>query len=139
MSLYACGHTEASKENQEVAAPAEVIELPEGFIKAYEDYHSDSASQMHHIQFPLTGKAKSGKDTVWSASDWTLHQPYNKGSDLFRRSFRPVGSALILEDIIAPKLGLHMQRRWKKDDETWVLIYYKELQKVQGADTVSLN
>jgi hypothetical protein len=139
MSLYSCGNTEASGYNQEVAAPAEVMELPEGFITAYEDYHSDSMAQMQHIQFPLSGKAKSGRDTIWEASGWALHQPYNRGSDLFRRSFRPVGSALILEDIIAPKLGLHMQRRWKKEDETWVLIYYKELQKIQGTDTVSLN
>lgn len=131
MSLISCGQIENNQQEKELSATKKVKELPESFVRSYEDFHMDSLQQLELIQFPLSGKAKNSNDTIWQQKNWRTHQPFNTASNLFERSFRVVGDRLIMEDILSPKLNLHMQRRWKEQEGRWLLIYYKELQAVK--------
>ncbi len=102
--------------------------LPDDFLTFYERYHADSAFQWEHTLFPLPYLGEKRKISEWTAENWVMHQPIDvENSEIFERSFYRMGKSIIGEEIISPSLGLKIERRWKKTQDQWMLIYYKPL------------
>jgi len=104
--------------------------LPGGFRKFYEKFHQDSLFQLAHIRFPLEGipereEAQTNLENFyWNKEDWTMHQGFNSMEGAFIRDFQPLGEDLVIEKIRHASANYGMQRRFSRDGDDWVLIYY---------------
>ena len=127
--------TLAACTGKEEESPADVEppkqQLPEGFTHFYEKFHTDSAFQMNHIQFPLQGvpenRALATDTFTFQKENWELHQAFNPSSSTFERRFQNVGQNIVIEYIYSPRLQVVMERRFQRRDSSWFLIFYKEL------------
>lgn len=103
---------------------------PQGFRTFYEKFHADSVFQLSHIRFPLEGIPPVEDATVdtdnfkWQQEDWVLHRPFNSMEGSFVRNFQPVGNDLVIEQIRHASANYGMQRRFAREGDSWVLIYY---------------
>lgn len=120
--------------------PAEFVALPDDFLSFYQQFHSDSAYQMAHIQWPLKGE-KAEKDSSgaahkvlysWNPEHWNmLHLPDISDPGL-KRSFETVGDALVIERMQYPMVNYGLERQFFKDDKNeWQLIFYSEMQELK--------
>lgn len=124
ISLFACQQNSTTTEQS-------VDKNLSEFEAFYDRFHLDSAYQMAHINFPLEGlpaQADSAElvdnNWRWQKEDWTMHKPFNRYDNNFKREFLPVGSTMIVEKITDGKTGFSMTRRFAKLDDEWYLIYY---------------
>jgi len=102
--------------------------LPDEFVTFYDKYHSDSAFQWEHTLFPLPYLGEKRAIEEWTAENWIMHKPVDiENSQIFERSFYRMGKSIVGEEIISPSLKLKIERRWKKTEGRWLLIYYKPL------------
>ncbi len=126
MVLAACKEKKASE-------PANG--LPEDFVQFYEKFHSDSAYQMAHIQFPLpglpSGVTEENKGDFesfhWQRKDWVLHKPFKNPDNQFERTFDVISEDIIIETIQVKSTDIKMVRRFAKLSGDWFLIYYRNL------------
>ncbi len=110
--------------------PAEEQEsrISDEFLSFYDRYHADSAFQWEHTLFPLPYLGQKREITVWTSENWVMHQPIDiENSKIFERSFYRMGKTIIGEEITSPSLNLKIERRWKKTQNQWMLIYYDPL------------
>ena len=109
-----------------------VVELPEGFEVFYDRFHRDSAYQMAHISWPLSG-APSAFDTVyqgqdisgftWAKEDWVIHKTFDSRAE-FDREYEVLGENMVNEVCTHQRLGVRMIRRFAKTSDGWQMIYY---------------
>jgi hypothetical protein len=113
-------------------APETSIEpsIPDAFYTFYDQFHQDSAFQMDHIIFPLSGEpaydSLRSEDFVWEKKDWVMHRPFDDNNGTFDRQWYDVNS-VIIEKISDSSGRFTMERRWAKMGGDWALIYYKEM------------
>ena len=109
-------------------------ELPKDFLAFYQQFHTDSAYQMAHIEWPLKGESGSSQDTTvkrqlieWTPDKWRLmHLPDTTMSTL-KRSFETVGEVMVIERMSYPMVGFGYERQfYKEENGEWRLIYYSE-------------
>ncbi len=115
--VASCGGRPAEQAPAEL--PAEYADFPE----FYERFHTDSAFQMGHIQFPLMGKSDTG---TWQLTEWRLHRPVDYERSDFSREFTPLGEDILIETILHKMGDYGMVRRWARLGDEWNLIYYAE-------------
>jgi hypothetical protein len=108
---------------QSESAPSELPAAYADFPEFYERFHTDSAFQMAHIQFPLMGKSDTG---AWQAKEWLLHRPVDFSRSDFTREIAPIGDDILVERIVHKMGDFRLVRRWARLDEDWFLIYYAE-------------
>ncbi len=115
-------------------------DLPKDFLDFYQKFHSDSAYQMAHIEWPLKGESGISADSIpkrqlmeWTPENWHLmHYPDTSMSTL-KRDFETVGDAIIIERMSYPMVGYGYERQfYKEEDGSWRLIFYGESQASQG-------
>lgn len=104
--------------------------LPEDFSAFYDRFHTDSAFQMAHINFPLEGKKaleEGGSEPyTYRQEEWKLHKPYNDYEGTYQRSFTSIGN-MVTETIRATQGSFRMIRRFAKLSGEWTLIYYEPM------------
>lgn len=109
-------------------------DLPKDFLEFYQKFHTDSAYQMAHIEWPLKGEAGISQDstakrqlTEWIPETWhMMHLPDTTMSTL-KRSFEMVGEVLVVERMSYPMVGFGYERQfYKEEDDQWRLIFYAE-------------
>lgn len=111
-------HTDRQATNIEEQALA----LPPDFKTFYDHFHSDSAFQVAHIIFPLSGNV--GSEPIRALDDWILHKPFDSKSGTFQREFEII-NGIIIERIQDRSGSFRMSRRFAKvADGQWHLIYY---------------
>jgi hypothetical protein len=125
--LYSC------KVNSPSHLPDDDIPMVNGFKSFYQAFHTDSAFQMHHIQFPLEGEPDQSDTTAYRETyyrhpdTWIIHKTFNAADTSFERGFKLVDSTLIIEIIKHRSSPLRMERRWSLNDTAWQLVYYAPL------------
>lgn len=104
----------------------------------YEQFHQDSLYQMEHITFPLQGvpdnvaNAKNyTQNFTFQASDWIMNKPIDLEESRFRRELKPIGTQLIVEQLIHESGSYGMERRFAKIDGEWMLIYYQGINPIR--------
>ena len=108
--------------------------LPNSFLTFYDRFHTDSAFQMNHIVFPLSGTPGSldtisdSKHFQWKKANWKLHRPVEIKE--FKKHYAIIDSTLITEYIYHPK-GYGLERRFAKMNHDWYLIYYGGMSKME--------
>jgi hypothetical protein len=133
IALVSCQEQEkAPAAEQQNSDTSEIrTEVSKEFKEFYNRYHTDSMFQIKSTHFPLEGvpedRSKTSADFKWERSDWTMHKPFDDIGGKFHRTFRPIGDNVVIEYIYSPKLNLIMERRFKKRQDGWYLIYYKAL------------
>ena len=104
--------------------------ISEEFWQFYEKFHADSAFQLTHINFPLSGIAvndsSENEHFTWQPSNWTLHQPIDDLGSGFEQDFTTFGN-IVEETIKAKNYNFSMSRRFAKLEDGYNLIYYKEM------------
>jgi len=125
-----CNPQAQSTENRENVDGDETIEIPEDFQAFYDAFHSDTAYQIDHIAFPLSG-LPANADTLsepegwkWQREDWKWHKPIDPTLTGYERRWEIIGSDLVDETIIQQASGYGLRRRFGKMDGGWMLIYY---------------
>lgn len=120
------------------AETAEALQVPEDFVEFYELFHSDSAYQMAHIQWPLQGVPSNDSLRVpgfaFQAEDWSLHQIFDPAESGYRSEFEMMTEDLIIERINDRQGRYGLVRRWLRDavSEEWMLIYYQQPMPLAG-------
>jgi hypothetical protein len=120
--------------------PVKWEELPQDFTAFYQKFHTDSAYQMAHIEWPLKGeRAEVRADSTlvpqlheWEPATWRLmHLPETSWSSL-KRDFETFGNVMVIERMSYPMVGFGFERQfYKEEDGRWKLIYYAEKQMSQ--------
>ncbi len=116
---------------------AEMSDLPKDFLDFYQQFHTDSAYQIAHIEWPLKGeKTVSGDDgkdkkvlATWEPGNWAIqHLPELEHSGL-KRSFETSSEVLVIERLQYPMVNYGMERQfYKEENNEWRMIYYTEMQ-----------
>ncbi len=120
------------KSGQERISPPKPIPTVNQFSAFYQIFHTDSAYQMSHIQFPLEGVPEQGDTTAypngfkWLASDWAMHKLFNEKDTSFMREFKLLDSTMVIEDIYHKNSPMRMERRFSYNG-AWNLIYYSPM------------
>lgn len=119
---------------------AELSDLPQDFLAFYQQFHSDSAYQMAHIDWPLKGEKMERNDstankrvlTEWEPETWTMFHLPDLTDVGLKRSFETMGDVLITERLQYPMVNYGLERQFFKDDNNeWRLIYYAEMQELK--------
>ncbi len=112
------------------------------FDEFYEQFHTDSAYQMSHINFPLEGIAARDSSYVptegvfrWKKEDWLLHRKFNDMDGAFVRDFIRIGDDLVVESIKHSNGRYGMQRRYAKYEDGWYLIFYAAMNELVVPET----
>jgi hypothetical protein len=114
-------------------------ELPEDFQKFYQSFHQDSLFQISHIRFPLAGlPAMAAEELIYEGKyfyekeNWKLHRPFNLSDATYRQQFKIVDpDYLIIERIVEKKSGMGIERRFLKEEDRWLLIYYSAMNSLE--------
>lgn len=114
--------------------------VPTDFMDFYVKFCQDSVFQMEHIQFPLKGMpamaVEISQDSInnfyWQEEEWTVHKPFVGDEEEYLKEFQKISDNLISEYIIERKMGYGMERRFSKLGGTWYLIYYMDMNKING-------
>lgn len=110
--------------------------MPADFIEFYKLFHQDSAYQVAHITFPLSGilQDTAGRDSAitWLAENWKIHKQVIP-DDLWAVDFTVPMEGVVIEFIHARNAGYYMERRFAKMGDAWNLIYYAGLQSMRSA------
>jgi len=128
LCMCSCKHQQRTP--QDATEQDEAPELPADFIAFYKLFHNDSAFQVDHIVFPLSGMARdtAGRDSaiVWKQENWTLHNAVVP-DDFWEVDFTMPLEHIVVEFIHARQGGYWLERRFAKMDTSWYLIYYSDL------------
>ena len=102
----------------------------ENFEEFNRQFHSDSIFQLSRINFPIEGKLIEGFDKQdWTYKNWELMKiPVSEKSSLpnFEHSVRKT-EEVVIEKFWIDNSGFHFERRFKKIDGKWFLIYYNDV------------
>jgi hypothetical protein len=129
------GNGAVSAGTEDVAA-----QLPAGFAAFYEKFHQDSLYQLAHISWPLSGETSLDVDSLttrrvptnWQKEQWRMHRPVDFSTGDFKRSFIPMGEAIVVEKIRYINAGFGLERRFtRRRDGEWELIYYADMSEVR--------
>lgn len=108
--------------------------IPPDFLVFYAQFHSDSAYQLEHINFPLEGfPAYADSVTVaektfrWEKENWNVHRNMEERKQSFHENLVQVSDGLIFEYIPTGDKKLWMERRFLKTGNEWRLIYFSDL------------
>ena len=106
----------------------------EEFDAFYQKFHTDTAYQKAHIQFPLPGLPSFAdsitlveKDYFWDKDLWVYHKLPDLDSSGFKRIINPMSESMLTEILINKKEKAAMERRFVKLGNDWYLIYYAGL------------
>ncbi len=126
-----CKHKDAILKEQSKGLPAD-------FVQFYEKFHTDSAYQMAHIQFPLEGYPAQADSSVlaagnfrWTADKWIMHRMKGFTDSLYTRSFDVAIPGIVTETIRQKNTPFSMYRRFYKRGEEWNLILYADMNPLQ--------
>ena len=93
-------------------------------------FHSDSIFQLSRINFPIEGKLIEGFEKQnWTSKNWELMKiPVSEKSSLpnHKHSVRKTDGILI-EKFWIDNSDFLVERRFKKIDGKWFLIYYNDI------------
>lgn len=102
----------------------------ENFEEFNRQFHSDSIFQLSRINFPIEGKLIEGFDKQnWTSKNWELMKiPVSEKSSLrnYKHSVRKTED-FVIEKFWIDNSGFHFERRFKKIDGKWFLIYYNDV------------
>ncbi|MBL7826070.1 MAG: DUF4348 domain-containing protein [Saprospiraceae bacterium] len=134
-SAIACNNTSSGPTQKS----SEFVDLPKDFLNFYNTFHTDSAYQIAHIEWPLKGeKAEKQPDgsakkvlTIWEPETWQmLHMPDLNDPGL-KRSYETMSDVLIIEKMQYPMVNYGLERQFfKEENNEWKLIYYSEMQEL---------
>ena len=119
---------------------AEMTDLPKDFLSFYQQFHSDSAYQIAHIEWPLKGekmeKTESGGNkkvlTEWEPENWKFLQLPDVNDVGLKRYYETMSNVLIIERLQYPMVNFGLERQFYKDENNaWKLIYYAEMQELR--------
>jgi hypothetical protein len=134
--LLSCGGNQNAPEkafepNLEVTPDDSTTELPDDFVKFYDQFHADEAFQLEHITWPLRGLPDKADTSVVNQNDfyylkegWKMHHKLRDPEGIFDHYFAIVDPKLIIEKIEMNTTNLSMERRFAKMDGEWMMIYY---------------
>jgi len=102
----------------------------------YDQFHTDNSFQIAHIIWPLPGKLITDEDDVvqltssWSEEDWTYHKkPPADGN--YNILYNTLVDTMVDEYIMNRLTGHGILRRWRKQNDQWMLTYYSGLQSAE--------
>jgi hypothetical protein len=102
----------------------------ENFEEFNRQFHSDSIFQLSRINFPIEGKLIEGFDKQdWTSKNWELMKiPVSEKSSLanYKHSVRKTDGEVI-EKFWIGNSDFLVERRFKKIDGKWFLIYYNDV------------
>ncbi|KAA3631777.1 MAG: hypothetical protein DWQ02_15870 [Bacteroidetes bacterium] len=122
-----CGNN-AGKTEAEVTQTQE-----ESFLNFRKKFLRDTAYQMAHITFPLSGRPdkEHADDTlpngqfVWTRANWDYHRELDAARSGFEVKYTWLTDNLVEETLVNEQIGLGMMRRFSRiNEEEWELIYY---------------
>lgn len=136
ISWISCGGKQndadkAYEPNLEVTSDDSTTELPDDFVKFYDQFHADENYQLDHITWPLRGLPDKADSVVVNQNDffylkegWKMHHKLHDPEGIFDHYFAIVDPKLIIEKIEMNTTNLSMERRFAKMDGEWMMIYY---------------
>ncbi len=124
---FSCGN-KSGKTEGEVSQTEE-----ESFLNFRKKFLRDTAYQMAHITFPLSGQPdkEHADDTlpngqfVWTEDNWDYHRELDPARSGFEVKYTWLTDNLVEETLVNEQIGLGMMRRFSRiNEEEWELIYY---------------
>jgi hypothetical protein len=133
-SLFAFVLFHCKNKPQALQQSKEMGDLPGDFLEFYQKFHTDSAYQMAHIEWPLKGETGIGQDTLakrrlteWTPEKWRMMRMPDVSMSTLKRTFETVGDVMVVERMSYPMVGLGYERQfYKEEDGAWRLIFYAE-------------
>jgi len=102
----------------------------ENFEEFNRQFHSDSIFQLSRINFPIEGKLIEGFEKQnWTSKNWELMKiPVLEKSSLYnyKHSVRKTDE-VVVEKFWIENSDFLVERRFKKIDGKWFLIYYNDI------------
>lgn len=112
-------------------------QLPDDFQTFYEKFHTDSAYQMAHIEWPLRGETAVQADSIsperrlasWTPENWTIQRQVDFSTGEFKGEWEMLGEEFVIERIKYAAANYGLERHFiKRDDGQWQLMYYSDMQ-----------
>ncbi len=130
--LFSLAFFAACKKKNVTQNTAAMATVTPDFRAFYESFHSDTAFQRKHIQFPLQGLPQdvdsatvADQDYFYTEDAWVWHLPVDFSKGEFTQEIRPLTDRMIIERIYKSDNTYAVERRFAKlSDEEWYLIYY---------------
>jgi hypothetical protein len=123
-----------AKVKEVVITPEQAQAVPDDFLEFYKKFHSDSAYQMAHIQFPLEGFPSQADSAViasgnfrWTAETWRMHRMEAFSDTAFTRTFLSPLPEMVGETLRQKNTPFAMYRRFYKRGNDWNLIFYSDM------------
>jgi hypothetical protein len=132
--LFSTSCKRDAKVKEVTIAPEQAQAVPSDFLEFYKKFHTDSAYQMAHIQFPLEGyPSQADSATIasgtfrWNAETWRMHRMDAFSDTAFIRSFESPLPEMVGETLRQKNTPFAMYRRFYKRGNDWTLIYYSDM------------
>jgi hypothetical protein len=123
-----------AKVKEVIIAPEQAQALAADFLEFYKKFHTDSAYQMGHIQFPLEGFPSQADSTLiasgtfrWTADTWRMHRMEAFSDTAFTRTFESPLPEMVGETLRQKNTPFAMYRRFYKRGNDWNLIFYSDM------------
>ena len=119
---------------------AERTDLPKDFLAFYQQFHTDSAYQMAHIDWPLKGEKLERQEnggqkkvlTLWEPEQWTMLRMPDLQDVGLKIYYETISDVLITEKLQYPMVNFGLERQFFKDEQNeWQLIFYSEMQELK--------
>ena len=129
LTLTSCSNNPKSEVNNSHQS----VVLPDSFSDFLDEFHSDEAFQKAHIQWPLQGlpTLMNDGDSIsvdgsfrWTEEEWVMHHEFDENNEEFEQTYTMVGDDIIIEQILHINGTMGMERRFSRQDDSWMLIYY---------------
>ncbi len=119
--------------------PVSFGELPADFRAFYEKFHTDSAFQMTHIEWPLRGETSVQADSAyperrlasWEPAQWSIQHAVDFRTGEFKGEWEMLGEEFVLERIKYAAANYGLERHFiKREDGEWQLLFYADMQEM---------
>ena len=130
--------TACNSDKKKATSDASMASAEEDFADFYKRFLRDTAYQMAHIDFPLSGLPEQADSSTiatgvftWKKENWVIHQAFDVEKSGFDVQLQWLSETLVEERLSNREIGLGMMRRFSKTRDGWFLIYYAGMNRIK--------
>ena len=125
--MISCNRNREKLNNYEIKNTANEIESFDEFNMRF---HTDSIFQLARINFPIGGKSIDGHEKHdWTLKNWQMLKNFvvEKSSNKEYKHSLSKTDTLIVEKYWIPESGFQVERKFKRINNKWFLIFYNDV------------
>ncbi len=124
---FSCNRKREKLENYQIKNTANEIE---NFDEFNVRFHTDSIFQLARITFPIGGKSINGFEKhEWKLENWEMLKNcvVEKSATKDYKHSLTKSDTLVVEKYWIPESGFEVERKFKRINNKWFLIYYNDV------------